>query len=118
MKKLVKIDNKEYLMQSSAYTQFAYKNETGRSFLQDLKVVINITDSNDNDDFSMEQLDTISELILKIAFIMIKEADEKQVVDYTSFVKSIESLYDDIDWIYEVIALACTPISRQLQNLK
>ena len=37
MQKKIKIGNKEYLMSASAFTQFAYKNETGRSFLKDIK---------------------------------------------------------------------------------
>ena len=52
----------------------------------------------------------------KIAYVMIKEADPNQVSDYESFLKGIDSLYDNIDWIAEVIYLGYTPISRQLQN--
>lgn len=116
MKKLIKIDNKEYFLQSSAYTQFAYKNETGRSFLHDLEDILNITKS--KTDYSVEDLDNVTELILKISYVMIQEADPKQVPDYISFVKGIDSLYDDTQWIDEVIVLACTPISRQLQKTK
>lgn len=36
MKKII-IDGKDYLMSSSALTQFSYKDETGRSFLNDLQ---------------------------------------------------------------------------------
>ena len=36
MRKNIKIGNKEYEMSSSAYTQFKYKNDTGRSLLKDL----------------------------------------------------------------------------------
>ena len=117
MKKTIRIDNKDYFMQSSAYTQFAYKNETGRSLLHDLQEILKIKNSKKND-FSMEDLDSVTELILKVSFVMIQEADETQVTDYVSFVKSIESMYDDTKWIDEVITLACTPISRQLQTNK
>lgn len=118
MKKMIKIDNTEYFMQSSAYTQFAYKNETGRSLLADLESLISITRNKNENDYSVDDLDKCTELVLKIAYIMIQEADPKQSLNYESFIKSIDSLYDKTDWIEEVILLACTPISRQLQNLK
>ena len=47
---------------------------------------------------------------------MIQEADEKQVETREKFISSIESLYDDFNWVNEVVTLAINPISRQLQN--
>jgi len=111
MEKIIKIDNKEYKMKSSAFTQFAYKNETGRSFLTDIQGLTKFVDT----EINVDQLDEITEPLLRIAYVMIKEADSSQVSDYESFLKGIESLYDNVDWITEVILLGCTPISRQLQ---
>lgn len=119
MKKMVKICDKEYFMQASAYTQFAYKDETGRSFLQDLQSLIKLTkykSTKNIEKINMSDFDNLTTLLLKISYVMIKEADASQVEDYVSFVKSIESLYDDETWINDVITLAATPISRQLQN--
>ncbi len=113
MEKIIRIDTKDYKMKASAFTQFAYKNETGRSFLTDIQELTKYANLND---FNLEQLNDVSELLLKVAYVMIKEADPNQVSDYESFLKGIESLYDNIDWISEVIILGCTPISRQLQN--
>lgn len=113
MKKLIKIDNKEYLMKSSAYTQFAYKNETGRSFLSDLQEIAKLKNK---DNKGADDLDKITELILKISYVMIQEADQSQVQDYDSFIKGIENLYDNPQWIEDIIVLASTPISRQLQK--
>lgn len=115
MEKIIRIDTKDYKMKASAYTQFAYKNETGRSFLTDIQELAKYANA---DAFNIEKLNDISELLLKVAYVMIKEADSSQVGDYESFLKGIESLYDNIDWIEEVIILGCTPISRQLQNAK
>ena len=115
MDKIIKIDNKEYKMKSSAYTQFAYKDKTGRSFLSDIQELIKITDSS-KEEIEFGDLDKISELILPIAYVMIIEADPSQVSDYVSFLKGIENLYDDLEWVTKVIELGCTPISRQLQN--
>ena len=113
MKKIINIDGKEYEMKSSAYTQFAYKNLTGRSLLKDIQNISNIADKINED---MSLIDNITEQLLDISYVMIQEADANQVKSKEDFYKSIESMYDNYDWINEVITLAINPISRQLQN--
>lgn len=113
MKKIIKIDGKEYEMKSSAYTQFAYKNLTGRSLLKDIQNISSIADKIGED---MSLIDEITEPLLDISFIMIQEANQDQVKTKEEFYKSIDSMYDDNTWIQEVITLAINPISRQLQN--
>lgn len=110
MERIIKICNKDYKMKASALTQFNYKNETGRSFLKDLQKLSEM-DVND-----AEQVDDIIELVLKIAYIMAKEADKTQVVNYDEFLSGIDNLFDDVNWISEVLELACSPLSRQLQT--
>lgn len=112
MEKIIRISNKDYKMKSSALTQFSYRNETGRSFLKDLTKLTNL----DTED--VEQLDEITDLVLKIAYIMTKEADKTQVTNFDDFLSNIESLYDNTDWISEVLELACSPLSGQLQTNK
>ncbi|MCI6350151.1 MAG: hypothetical protein MR779_04525 [Tenericutes bacterium] len=119
MLKIIKIDNTDYKMKSSAYTAFAYKDETGRNFLSDIIKLSEYNDIKENNmSKSAEMLDELNLLLLRIAYVMIKEADESQVSDFKSFVKSIESLYKDSKWTEEVIELAVIPISGQLQNSK
>lgn len=118
MEKSIKIGEKEYKMKSSAFTQFAYKNETGRSLLQDLKSLINNQKKIKSKNFQLDSFDEVNELLLKMSYVMIKEADKNQVTDYDSFLMGIDSLYDDMDWIEEVIELGVTPISRQLSKIK
>lgn len=113
MKKIITIDGKEYEMKSSAYTQFAYKNLTGRSLLKDINNIAKIADKIQDD---MSLIDEITEPLLDISFIMIQEADANQVKTKEDFYKSIESLYDNYEWIQEVMTLAINPLSRQLQN--
>ena len=113
MKKIIKIDGKEYTMQSSAYTQFAYKNLTGRSLLKDIKKFENIESEIESD---LSLIDNITEPLLDISYVMIQEADTNQVKTKEEFYKSIDSIFDDYEWIQEVISLAINPISRQLQN--
>lgn len=110
MERIIKISNKDYKMKSSALTQFSYKNETGRSFLNDLQKLTNVNTED------TEKLDEFTELILKVAYIMTKEADKSQVTNYEDFLSNIESLYDNADWINEVLELACSPLSGQLQK--
>ena len=114
MKKIINIDGKDYTLKSSAYTQFAYKNMTGRSLLKDLQEMISsVNEENIKKDMSI--LEQFIEPILDMAYIMINEADEKQFVNKEEFLKGIESIYDDWHWIEEVIMLAVNPLSRQLQ---
>lgn len=113
MKKIITIDGKEYEMQSSAYTQFAYKDLTGRSLLDDLKKLVKLEI---NDEMDLSILDELTIPLLDMSYVMIQEASANQYKTKEEFIKSINSLYDDIAWISEVIILACTPISRQLQN--
>ena len=103
-------------MKASALTQFSYRDETGRSFLTDLQKLTELKDIGDDFSSSIEALDNVSDLILKIAYIMTREADKTQVTNFEEFLGGIENLYDDTTWIQEVLELACTPLSRQIQN--
>ncbi len=116
MERIIRISNKDYKMKASALTQFSYRNETGRSFLTDLQKLTELKDLGNDLTSNMNALDNVSELLLKIAFIMTKEADKNQVTNYEEFLGSIESLYDDTKWLQEVLELACSPLSRQLQT--
>lgn len=113
MKKIVSIDGHDYTMKSSAYTQFAYKNLTGRSLMADLQIIMENQPKIATD---LSLMDSVTEPLLDVSYIMIQEADASQVGDKESFIKSIESLYDDLKWVEDVIDLATNPISRQLQN--
>lgn len=117
MKKTIKISDKDYFMASSAYTQFAYKDETGRSLLTDLQRIIDLQKKKEKD-IKVDDLDQVTELLLKVAYVMIKEANDTQVEDYISFIKNVENIYDDQLWITEVLTLACNPISGRLQANK
>lgn len=114
--KIIKIAGNNFKMTSSAYTQFAYRNLTNRSFLSDIQKLVELQKK---EDFKIEDLDQVIDLILEIAYVMINEADKTQANTYEDFLKSLkEPLFDDKDWIMEVITLACLPLSGQLQNVK
>lgn len=112
MKKIVTISGKEYSMKSSAFTQFKYKNDTGRKLLGDVQKIAKIKDIDSN----IEQMEDLTEILLKIAYVMIEEADSSQVTSYEDFLKNLDGLYDDEKWISEVVELAASPISRGIQT--
>lgn len=116
MEKIIRISNKDYKMKASALTQFSYRNETGRSFLTDLQKLTELKDIGDDFNKNIDALDNVSDLLLKMAYIMAREADKTQVTNYEEFLGGIENLYDNTNWIQEVLELACSPLSRQIQN--
>ena len=113
MKKIVTISGKEYSMKSSAYTQFKYKNDTGRKLLNDIQEIANLKDVETN----IGMMDDLTGTLLKMAYIMIEEADKSQVTTFEDFLKGIDGLYDNTDWINEVVELAASPISRGIQRI-
>ena len=115
MKKTIRIDGKDYLMKSSAYTQFAYRNLTGRSLLKDIEKLLDATKKIED---NLSAIDDVTEPLLDVCYVMIEEADSSQVTTLEEFIKGIESLFDidNMTWINDVITLAINPISRQLQN--
>ena len=111
MEKIITISGKDYKMKASALTQFSYKNETGRSFLTDLQALTELKDTTD-----INAIDDVSELVLRMAYIMAKEADKSQVTNYESFLSGIDDLFSNTEWLQQVLELACSPLSRQLQT--
>lgn len=115
MRKVIKISGKEYSMKSSAYTQFKYKDVTGRKLLDDINKISKVNSLTEEERLS--SMEDIIETLLQIAYIMIEEADEKQVTTFENFLKDIDGLFDSTEWINEVVELAASPISRGLQTL-
>lgn len=110
MKKIVNISGKEYTIKSSAYTQFKYRDETGRRMLKDLQDIAKLQSA--NEDEVIEGIDDLTEIILKMAYVMIKEADSNQIESYDDLLKSIDSIYENTEWINDVVEVATSPISR------
>lgn len=115
MKKIVKISGKEYTMQSSAYTQFAYKNETGRKLLDDLQEITKLKDKSEK--VLVSKYDDVVDTLLRIAYTMITEGGKDQVSSFEDFLKSIDDLFTDNEWINDVVVLAQAPISGGTQGI-
>lgn len=115
MKKIVTISGKEYSMKSSAYTQFKYKNDTGRKLLNDIQEIAKLKDKDLEN--NLGDIDDLTEILLKMAYVMIEEADSTQVSNYEEFLKGLDGLYENTDWVNEIIELVTSPLSRGIQGI-
>lgn len=115
MKKTIKIGTEEFEMSASAYTQFKYKNETGRSLIKDLTQIANkYKDISESD--VLEKFDDIEEFIdlaLRIAYIMSLEGKSVSG-SYEDFLMKIDNYLDNLDWFGEVMELAISPLQRNV----
>lgn len=121
MLKNIKIGSKDFTIKSSAYTMFAYKNDTGRDLLKDIGDInkkyksISKLSKEDQEEKWMEEITGIVENALKLAYTMIKEFD-KNFVAYDEWLGNLDNLFEDNNWILEVIEAGMTPFSGRLQN--
>lgn len=122
MEKTIKIGDKSYKMASSAYTQFKYKNDTGRSLLADLSefqnkysVLLDEKNAEENIVEFMNKFEEVLDIILRIAFIMTNECDKNQAQTYEDFLKQTNNYLESLDWLNEVVELATAPFRRGIQ---
>ena len=116
MEKVIAIGGKSYSMKSSAYTQFKYKNDTGRRLLNDLQEITKL--QNLSDEELIDNVDGLTEILLRIAYVMIEESNKNDTKGFSEFLKDVDNLYEDTKWINEVVELAASPLSRGLQKNK
>lgn len=119
MEKTIKIGDKAYKMSSSAYTQFKYKNDTGRSLLADLSefqtkyaILMDEKNAEQNPVDFMNKFEEILDMILRIAFIMANECDKNQAQTYEDFLKQTNNYFESLEWLNEVVELATAPFQR------
>lgn len=116
MEKTIKIGTKEFKMSSSAYTIVKYKNDTGRSLLQDLQDFQTKYKELLDGEVDLTQIDDLVETLLRIAYIMTNENDKSQATSFEEFLKQIDNYFEDINWLNEVVELATSPFSRGIQG--
>ena len=119
MIKKVKIGTKEFEMKSSAYTQFKYKNDTGRTLLKDI-IKIGKAFNDLNGEFDIEQYDDLDDFItlsLRIAYIMCLEAKSISC-SFEDFLMQVDDYLQDVNWISDVVELATSPFSGIVQTTK
>lgn len=115
MKKIIRISNKDYTIKSSAYTQFKYKNDTGRNLLSDLQS-LRLKIEGKKEEEVVGALDDMLDIVLKITYILIDEANQENVGSFDDFLKGIDDLFSDINWIADSIECAIAPLSRGTQG--
>ena len=117
MRKIIRIGSKDFEMQSSAYTQFKYRDVTGRSLVKDLMSLSKKYEKVSKEDEIIEQYEGIDDFmntLLEIAYIMSIEA-KSFTGSKDEFLMTIDNYLDNTDWIGEVVELALSPLSRNLQ---
>lgn len=114
MRKTIKIGNKEYEMQSSAYTPYKYKELTGRTLLKDLKELGERIGEKEDAIATYDNIEDFLERIFKLAYVMSLEAKSINC-SYEDFLMSIEDYLTDANWIMEVVNLGISPISGNVQ---
>lgn len=118
MRKKITIGYTTYEMQSSAYTQFKYRDITGRSLVKDLMSLSKKYEKISKEDEIIEQYEGIDDFmntLLEIAYIMSMEA-KSFTGTKDEFLMTIDNYLDNTDWIGEVVELALSPLSRTLQT--
>lgn len=120
MRKKITIGTKEFEMQSSAYTQFKYKNDTNRSLVKDLtalgekyKEIEGISEAE-----ALDKYDDLEEFImtaLRLAYIMSMEGKSFNG-SFEMYLMEIDNYLEKLDWIGEVVELALSPLSRNIQT--
>lgn len=117
MRKKITIGNKEYEMQSSAYTQFKYRDIIGRSLVKDLMSLSKKYEKVSKEEEIIDQYEGIDDFmntLLEIAYIMSIEA-KSFTGTKDDFLMTIDNYLDNTEWIGEVVELALSPLSRNLQ---
>lgn len=118
--KEITIGTKTFNMKSSAYTQFKYKDITGKSLIKDLTDLAKKYEGfgEIKEEEALEKFDDLDEFImtaLRIAYIMSMEGKSFNGT-YEGFLMEIDNYLDNLDWIGEVVELALSPLSRNLQT--
>lgn len=125
--KKIKIGDKEYNYNCSAYTYIHYKKVFNKSIFEDIRVlqeylikqaiILNdlkqkfpdITDENLGDQLTrlmlQDNIESFVESATRITYILIKEADEN-IEEYEEWLKTVPALKISDDWIVEVAEFA------------
>lgn len=122
MVKTVKIGNKDYNLKSSAYTMFKYKNDMHRDLLKDIILIndkyteISNLPAEEQDLKWLDEISGILDMALHLAYIMIQEQDKNFTVSFEEWLKDLDGLVEDKNWIEEVLEVGVSPFLGRIQN--
>lgn len=121
MLKTIKIGNQDYNMKSSAFTPFKYKNDYKTDLLKDIGKLngmnrdISKLNKEDQEEAWLNEIGTIMEMALHMAYTMITEYD-KTFKPYDEWLQEIDNLFDNMEWIQEVMELAMSTFRGRVQD--
>ncbi len=121
MVKTIKIGSNEYNMKSSAFTPFKYKSDYGTDLLKDIGKLntknkeISKLPKNQQDEAWLNELSDILEMALRIAYTMITEY-KKDFKPYENWLEEIDNLFNNTEWIKEVMELAMSTFRGRVSN--
>jgi len=110
MVKTIRIGQKDFVCCSSAYTMFKYKNETGNNLLTEIS---KLSDKMKDDSNNTEAIIEVVDKVLRIAYIMNCEYEKKDI-DYEEWLKDIDGMLENTDWLMATLELALSPFRRGL----
>ena len=112
MKKEITIGNVSIPVQASAFTPFAYRNQTGRELLEDLMEMQTSIEQIQADENSAPRLvSSLLSKILELAYVMNAEADSS-VKDFKTWLKQFEGILETNEWLAEVVSVAASTFRR------
>lgn len=110
MQKVITISNQKYTIKSSAWTQFKYKNDTGRNLLSDLQALQKKIEGKSESEL-IASLDDMLGVLMRITYNLIEEAGDDKVKSYEDFLKNVDDLFSDTQWLIDTLEVAIAPLS-------
>lgn len=112
MQKVITISSHKYTIKSSAWTQFKYKNDTGRNLLSDLQALNKRIEGKSEDEL-VESLDDMLGVLMRLTYNLIEEAgeDKEKIKSFEDFLKSVDDLFSDTQWLVDTLEVAIAPLS-------
>jgi hypothetical protein len=123
MLKTIRIGSKDYIMKSSAFTPFKYRSDYGTDLLKDINKLNRINmqiaklPQDEQEQAWLDEIGNIVEMALHMAYCMITEHD-KAFMPYDQWLQDIDSLFDNTNWIMEVMELAMSTFHGRVQENK
>lgn len=110
MQRVITISNQKYTIKSSAWTQFKYKNDTGRNLLSDLQALQKKIEGKSESEL-IASLDDMLGVLMRITYNLIEEAGDDKVKSYDEFLKNVDDLFSDTQWLLDTLEVAIAPLS-------
>lgn len=113
----IKIGNKEYNIDFSAYTYLLYRQKFDKNIFDDIliirmyfakqeKIAEEIETGKLETEITLDEIEGFLIAISKLCYIGIYSAEDEKFIEYKDFMKEVPKLTVDEDWVIEVTGLA------------